>query len=222
MKKISVLINARIKSSRTNKKLIRPYNNSTLIDIALEKLSKLDFFDYRFLAAADEQLINKINYYNNIELLNRKNQSVEPGPHHPLITFEHYKNIPTDYFFVMNPCSSFLSIETIKRAYEVFQNTSYNSYISVEKSRDWYFAETGEALTHKKSSALQNTSDGDFYFRATHSFYIANKNFFLENQGMLWTLTQNDPFLIEIPSIEGIDVDTDTDFEISEFLYSKF
>lgn len=222
MKDISILINARVNSSRTKNKLIRPYNRTTLLDIALDKLSKLDYFNYRFLAAHDKTLIKKLEKYNNIKLLERSADSVAPGPHHPLITFEHYNNIPTEYFFVMNPCSAFLSLDTIKLAYEFFQSTSYNSYISVERSRDWYFDKNGKPLTHKNANALQNTSDGDYYFKASHAFYIANKNFFKNHNGKLWSLTINDPYLIEIPTLESIDVDTDIDFEISEFLFSKY
>ncbi len=221
MRPISVVVNARLQSSRTKSKMIRPYGDSCLLDIALEKLDQMDFFTHRFLAVAEKELKDKLKKYKHIELIERRSESVAPGPHHPMITFEHYTRMPTKYIFVMNSCAAFLSVSTIKKAFDYFQATNYRSYIAVMKNRDWLFTSRGEALTHKNPDALQNTSDGEFYYKATHAFYIADRDYFIENNGKLWTLTVDDPHLIEMPVEEAFDVDTDLDFEISSFLYNK-
>jgi len=129
--------------------------------------------------------------------------------------------VPTEYFFVINPCAAFLSRATIKKAYEIFQKTNFRSYIAVEQTRDWMFSSDGEALTHRNPSGYQNTSDGEYFLRATHTFYIANRDYFVSHDGQLWTLQKDDPHLIVMPIEEAVDVDTDLDFEISEFLYRK-
>ena len=223
MKPISVIINARLQSSRMKDKMIRPYCGTDLLEIALEKLNKLDFFEHRFFAVAENELAAKADKYQNVEVLKRKDESVAPGPHHPLVTFEHYSRIPTEYFFVVNSCAAFLSVETIRKAFDIFQETNFRSYIAVEETRDWIFSSDGEALTHKDAGGYQNTSDGVVFKRATHAFYIANRDYFKENDGKLWTLTKDDPFLVSMPADEAIDVDTDIDFMVSECLYrNKF
>ena len=219
MKKISVIINARLQSSRMQNKMVRPFFGTDLLEIALEKLDKLDFFEHRFLAVNESELKKKAQKFSNIEILERNLEAVSPGPHHPMVTFEHYTRVPTEYFFVINSCAAFLSIETIKAAYDVFQKTNYNSYIAVEKTRDWTFSDDGKPLTHKNPDTFQNTSDGQFFFRATHAFYIANKDYFKNNDGKLWNLQKNDPYLIEMPTDEAFDVDTDIEFDISQYLY---
>lgn len=221
MKPISAIVNARLQSSRAKSKMVRPYAGTTLLDIALEKLNGLEFFAHRFLAVAEDELISKAAKYPNVELLRRKPEAVAPGPHHPMITFEHYTRVPTEYFFVINPCAAMLSRDTIRRAYDVFQQTDYRSYIAVEQTRDWMFSSRGEALTHRNASGYQNTSDGEYFLRATHAFYIANRDYFADNDGRLWTLSQDDPHLIPMPCEEAVDVDTDLDFEISEYLYRR-
>ncbi len=221
MKKISVLINARLNSSRMKSKMIRPFHDTDLLEIALEKLDQLNYFDNRFIAVAEESLIKKASKYKNIEVLKRNTDSVESGPHHPMTTFEHYLRIPTEYFFVINSCAAFLSLDTIKRAYDCFQETNYRAYISAVETRDWVFNSKGEPLTHNNPDALQNTSDGDFYLRATHAFYIANRDYFSHNDGKLWNLKANDPHLITMPVEESFDVDTDLDFKVSELIYKK-
>lgn len=221
MKPISAIVNARLQSSRTKSKMVRPYCGTDLLEIALEKLNGLDFFEHRYLAVAEDELARKVEKYPNVEVLRRKAEAVAPGPHHPLVTFEHYARVPTEYFFVMNPCAAFLSRDTIRKAFDIFQRTEFRSYIAVEQTRDWLFSASGEALTHKNASGYQNTSDGDYFLRATHAFYIANRDYFTGHNGQLWTLQKDDPHLIPMPSEEAVDVDTDLDFEISEYLYSK-
>jgi len=222
MKKISVVVNARLNSSRMKSKMIRPFHDTDLLEIALEKLDKLDYFDNRYIAVAEETLIKKANKYKNIEVLKRNSDAVEFGPHHPMTTFEHYLRIPTEYFFVINACAAFLSLDTIKKAYDIFQETSFHSYISVVETKDWIFNNEGEALTHRDPNALQNTSDGDNYLRATHAFYIANRDYFASNDGKLWNLRINDPHLIRMPIEESFDVDTELDFKVSELVYKNF
>jgi CMP-N-acetylneuraminic acid synthetase len=221
MKRLSAIVNARLQSSRTKSKMVRPYCGTDLLEIALEKLNGLDFFEHRYLAVAEDELARKAEKYPNIEVLKRKAEAVAPGPHHPLITFEHYTRVPTEYFFVINPCAAFLSRDTIRKAFDIFQETEFRSYIAVEQSRDWMFSASGEALTHQNASGYQNTSDGAYFLRATHAFYIANRDYFASHGGQLWTLQKDDPHLIPMPSEEAVDVDTDLDFEISEYLYSK-
>ncbi len=201
--------------------MIRPYCGTDLLEIALDKLNQLDFFSHRFLAVAESELACKVEKYPNIQVLKRKPEAVAPGPHHPMLTFEHYLRIPTEWFFVINPCAAFLTPGTIRRAFDVFQQTNYRSYIAVEQTRDWIFSTAGDALTHRNATTFQNTSDGDYFLRATHAFYIANRDYFSSHSGQLWTLQREDPYLIPMPTEEAIDVDTDLDFEISEYLYGR-
>lgn len=221
MKPISAIVNARLQSSRMKSKMVRPYCGTDLLEIALEKLNGLDFFEHRYLAVAEDELARKAEKFPNVEVLRRKPEAVAPGPHHPLITFEHYTRVPTEFFFVINPCAALLTRDTIKKAFDIFQQTDFRSYIAVEQTRDWLFSASGEALTHKNAGGFQNTSDGEYFLRATHAFYIANRDYFVSHDGQLWTLQKNDPHLIPMPSGEAVDVDTDLDFEISEYLYGK-
>lgn len=222
MKKISAIINARLESTRIKKKMIRNFCGTTLIDIALEKLNKLDFFDYRFFAVAEEELINIGKKYKNIEILLRSKESVAKGSHPSIVTFEHYTRVPTEYLFVINACLPFLSIETIYKAYEIFQKTNYKSYLSVIPTREWIFTQDGIPLTHKDPLALQNTTDVQIYYKASHGFYIINRDSFIRTNGILWMLVPGDPYLIEMPIEESYDVDNEIQFEFVSYIYAKF
>ena len=114
MKSVSVVVNARLGSTRVKNKLMRPFADSCLIEIALEKLNGMDFFENRYLAAAEKPLIDLADKYKNIDVLKRSHQSVIPGVNPQSVTFAHYLEIPSDYIFVFNPCLPMITVLSSK------------------------------------------------------------------------------------------------------------
>jgi CMP-N-acetylneuraminic acid synthetase len=214
-------MNARLESSRVERKMVRPFAGRTLIDIALEKLAALDFFDHRYLAVAEDELKERARRYNNVRILERPPEAVARGPHPVMVTFEHYTRVPTEYIFVINPCSAFLSVDTIRRAYDVVQSTDHPSYLAAIPTREWIFDPEGRALTHRDPSALQNTSSGAVHYKASQAFYAFDRDRFVATGGLLWRLLPGDPKLIEMPAEEAHDVDTDVEFEFASYLYAR-
>jgi len=124
-KEISIIINARIQSGRLKNKLIRPFGETCLLRLALERLNQLTFAKHRFLCIAEEELIEYSEALTNIDILWRKKESVSKGDV-GLTVFEHYQKVPTLWFMIMNPSHPFVSIESYRRAYEIFQSTDFN------------------------------------------------------------------------------------------------
>jgi CMP-N-acetylneuraminic acid synthetase len=217
MKSISVVINARLGSTRVKNKLMRPFSDSCLIEIALEKLDKMHFFDNRYLAVAESPLIELAQKYENIQVLKRIPDSVKPGVNPQSITFAHYLDVPSDYIFVFNPCLPMLTIDTVRQAFDYFQSTNYLSYTSSVETHDWVFDNNGKALTNKNPANL-TTNKGESYFKAAHAFHIVNKKN-LKKTGQHWTFSKNDPHLITISKEETIDVDDVLDFKFAEYYY---
>lgn len=219
MKSISVVINARLSSTRVPRKLLRPFAGSSLIEIALDKLNRMDFFEHRFLAVADEELIQLGRKYSNVEILMRSSRSVSQGGHPIQITLEHFLHVPSDYIFIFNPCLPCLKVDTIRRVYDEFMITDHPSYTAAVKTGDWVFDSDGNALTNSDPSNITTNKDESFY-KGAHAFHIVNKAFFQKN-GFLWTFKKNDPHLIEIPEDEAVDVDKPIEFELAEMYYKK-
>jgi CMP-N-acetylneuraminic acid synthetase len=219
MKSISAVINARTQSTRVPNKLMRDFYNTTLIDIALNKLNNMDFFENRFLAVAEQELIDVGKKYDNVKVLKRNLDAVKRGVNPLNVTFEHYLNVPSDYIFVFNPCLPFIDISTIKMAFDYFQNTDFNSYTAVVPTGDWIFDSNGLALTIKDPNNVTTNKDVSF-FKGCHAFHIINKEFFRNNK-ILWTFEKNDPHTITIPIDQAVDVDTLDEFELAELKYKK-
>jgi len=219
MKSISVVTNARLGSTRVPQKLIRPFADSNLLEIALSKLDKMDFFDHRFLAVAEKELIAIGAKFPNVEILGRNVAAVNKGVNPLTLTFEHYLRVPSDYIFVFNPCLPCIRIETIKKAFDYFHASDYNSYTAVIPTGDWIFDSEGNALTNSDPRNATTNKDRSF-FKGCHAFHIIKKEFFHE-QKILWTFTPNDPHLMTIPEDEAVDVDTPAEFDLAEQIYRR-
>lgn len=219
-KPLSIVINARIQSSRTERKLVRPFADSTLLHIALEKLNRMDFAKHRFLAVAEPELIELGRQYPNVEILERKPQSVQRGWNPMMVTFRHFLEIPTRWLMVFNPCLPMIRVETIRRAVDRFQQTDFPSYTAVTETGDWIFDSVGNALTMSDPKIVNTNKDRVFY-KGAHAFHFLDRDRFRE-QGILLAYQRNDPHMIEIPKGEAIDIDDEIEFRFAEFYYKNY
>ena len=219
MKTISVVTNARLQSSRVHQKMVRPFAEKSLLEIAVKKLNEMDFFEHRYLAVADKELLKFAEPYPNVEILKRNTEAVKQGVNPQHVTFAHYCEVPSDYIFVFNPCLPFVTVDTIKRAFDYFQENDHPSYTSVIKTGDWVFDSEGEPVTNTNPKNLTTNKDLQFY-KAAHAFHIVNKKFFA-TKGYHWEFTANDPHMVEIPDEQCVDVDTEIEFDLAEALYMR-
>ena len=219
MPTISVLINARTRSTRLPRKLVKPFAGTTLIDIALKRLDQLEIFEHRYFGVAENELLEKATGLSNIEILKRDESAILPGYNDHKKVFAHYEKVDSDYILWLNPCHPMISIETLNNAYKQVIDSQLNSYTSVIPCTDWIFNENGQALTNTSAQML-STAHSQTFFKVAHAFHIIRKEFFLQDY-QYWTLTHNDPALIEMPENESYDVNTQMEFEIAESVYLR-
>lgn len=219
MKNISIVFNARLSSSRVPNKLLKPFANSTLFEIALEKLSKVKFVENIYVGIGDEELIKIAKKFSRIKILKREKDAIKKGTHDQRITFRHYGLVDTDYIMVVNPCQPLLSLKTLEKAVEYFKRNDAISYTAGVKTGDWIFNSKGEALTIIDKNNVTTNKDVSFY-KGCHSFHIINKNLFMKN-GYHWEFKINDPAIILVPEEEIYDVDSIIDFDYTEYQYLK-
>jgi CMP-N-acetylneuraminic acid synthetase len=216
MKTIAGIIHARKQSTRCPNKHLRPLGDTTLIDIALEKLSKLDL-DEKYLAVYDKELKDKV--IDGVNILHREYDSVAPGnaPHN--IMYKHLKDVNSDYILNLNPCQPFLQVDKLQQIITLFKYSTLDSMITVKKERNFFWDKNENPINFKQNDRLSTTS-GPWVYSATHSLVFYKKQYMLDN----WELFPNEkgnprPFIVDWPEQELIDVDTETDFNLVESLW---
>ena len=218
MKTIAGIIHARKESTRCPNKHLRPLGDTTLIDVALDKLSKLEL-DEKYLAVYDQELKDKV--IDGVKILHRKYESVAPGnaPHN--VMYKHLENVESDYIVNLNPCQPFLKVEELQQVITLFKYSKYDSMITAKVERNFYWDDDKNPINFEPNDRLSTTT-GPWINAATHSLVIYKKQYMLDN----WELFSNTkydpyPFVVNWSDKELLDVDTEIDFKIVESYYGK-
>ena len=213
MKTIAGIIHARKDSTRCPNKHLRPLGNTTLIDIALENLSKLDV-DEKYLAVYDQELKDKV--IDGVKILHREYDSVAPGNAHHSIMYRHLEDVQSDYIVNLNPCQPFLKVEELQQIITLFKYSKFESMITVDKERNFFWDKDRNPINFKPNDRLSTTT-GPWVYSATHSLVFYKKQYMLDNWELFPNTKHNTyPFEVSWSEKELLDVDTETDFKIVE------
>ena len=220
MKTLAGIIHARKDSTRCPNKHLRDLNGTTLIDIALEKLSKLDL-DEKYLAVYDKELKDKV--IDGVEILHREYESVAPGNCHHSVMYKHLNNVKSDFIVNYNPCQPFLDVDKLNHCIRVFKESRMLSMITVKKNRNffWNMSEGREPVNFQPNDRLSTTA-GPWLYEATHSLVFYEKNYMLKEWELFPNTKDNPhPLITEWDEHEYLDVDTETDFEIVKYFHKR-
>jgi CMP-N-acetylneuraminic acid synthetase len=216
MKTIAGIIHARKDSTRCPNKHLRPLGDTTLIDVALDKLSKLEL-DEKYLAVYDQELKDKV--IDGVKILHREYESVAPGnaPHN--IMYKHLENVKSDYIVNLNPCQPFLKVDKLQQIITLFKYSNFDSMITAKQERNFYWDDDKNPINFKPNDRLSTTT-GPWINVATHSLVIYKKQYMLENWELFPNTKHNPyPFIVDWSEKELLDVDTEIDFKLVESYY---
>lgn len=218
MKTIAAIAHARKTSTRCPNKHLRPFGDTTLIDIALDNLSKLDV-DEKYLAVYDQELKDKV--IDGVKILHREYDSVAPGNCHHSIMYRHLENVKSEFILNYNPCQPFLQVDKLNHCIRVFKESRMKSMITVQKERNFFWDETKNPINFKPNDRLSTTA-GPWVYLATHSLVFYEKNYMLSEWELFPNTKDNPfPFVTEWSENELIDVDTELDFKLAKLIYNE-
>jgi len=220
MKTLAGIIHARKDSTRCPNKHLRDLNGTTLIDIALEKLSRLDL-DEKYLAVYDQELKDKV--IDGVKILHREYDSVAPGNCHHSIMYKHLNDVKSDFIVNYNPCQPFLDVDKLNHCIRVFKESRMKSMITVKKNRNFFWDMTiGREPVNFKPNDRLSTTAGPWLYEATHSLVFYEKDYMLKEWELFPNTKDNPhPLITEWDEEEYLDVDTETDFEIVKYFHKR-
>ena len=211
MKTLAGIIHARKDSTRCPNKHLRPLGNTTLIDIALENLSKLDV-DEKYLAVYDQELKDKV--IDGVKILHRDYDSVAQGNCHHSIYYKHLNNVESEFIVNYNPCQPFLQVDKLNECIRIFKESRMKSMITVKKERNFFWDKHQNPINFKPNDRLSTTA-GPWVYSATHSLVFYERNYMLTEWELFPNIKDNPfPYVVDWSEKELLDVDTETDFNI--------
>jgi len=209
---VAVWAAARISSERCKQKMVRPFADTSLTDICLEKFSKIGgntFF------AGYEPLFKKKCELHGVTFVQRSEESaLADGP--ALTIWDFIAEQPYEYFLQVNACQPFLRTETISKFLEICIEDDKPKFAVIRKNN--YFTDTdGNPYNFTKDLKLMNTKEVAPVYEFAHSLYFFRKSYFLEH-GRYWDW--NEVRYIELEEgIEVFDIDLENQFKMAEAMW---
>ena len=211
---VAVFSCGRTDSQRCKNKMLRPFGDTTLLDIALSKLSAIEantFF------SGYEEIFEYKCLEHGVDFVERSKESSSSEVASEIYSF--LNNVDYKYLLCINACQPFLKVETIENFLFECLKTKKPSF-AVFKRNNYFMDMENNPYNYKKDIKTINTKFVEPVKEFAHVFYFYERDYFLRN-GVYWDWS--DLNYIEIPhGIETLDIDTEEDFEMAELLWKTF
>jgi CMP-N-acetylneuraminic acid synthetase len=225
LKDICFIIQARTNSSRLPGKMIKPFAESSLIEISIDKIKNSIFPNENFyLSVNDEELIDIANKHN-VNVFLRDKQSTRNDDVIPFTlpeVFDWWDKLDYKYYILMNACNPLVKIDTINQFINEFINSKDNGLFSVIEHKRFFYKKDGSTFQEFYGSDEAKVTFNTKYIEPIYSGgplragtmedignHIYMGNFQQQN---------NPPFFI-YPSDEYADIDYGWEFQSVESLY---
>jgi len=217
---VAIIIQARLSSQRCPEKMIRPFAESTLMNITLDKLKKSNIPNRNIWCAVhEEELVNLCKEYP-FNIFKRSKNSADSEGTPMTVFFEWWDQIPFKYVVLINACCPFLTINTIENFFNDYLNADSDGMFAVLKKKNYYWDYDGNFLTPFEKGVM-NTKSANPILEAAHCLYAAS----LEKIGKgIWMgdfNTKGDIALWPMPENEAMDIDYEWQFKMYEAIYSS-
>jgi CMP-N-acetylneuraminic acid synthetase len=213
--RVAALLPVRTQSTRCRNKALRPFGASNLTRLALERAVHSEAVDAIYFAAHEEELLAVARDFPRVRIIRRSEASAFGED--AVTIYDFLREVEEPIVATMNACCPFVRIETYDRAVREFVAGGYRSLLPVVETQEWYFDDRGRPLNPPDPSVINSKMLSPVY-RATHPFTIYYRDDFLKDYNV-WHFAPGDPHLFPVTDEEGIDIDTEFQFEVAEALY---
>ena len=224
-KKISdilFIIQSRLNSQRVKRKMVRPFSNSNLFEIAVKKVlsSKIIPKENFYVSVYEEELKN-IALKHSVNIFHRSEESANNDNSLKKI-YEWHDKLNFKYVIKINPCSPLLRIETIENFTEVFLKQDEENLFGVIKLNDYFWDESKKLTTPwPKDQTIMNTKAVEATYKAAHVLYASRLDLIKQNKFMGDFQKENGIKLFEMNELECFDIDYEWQFKVAELLYTN-
>jgi CMP-N-acetylneuraminic acid synthetase len=222
MKKIEdvcLIVQARLGSQRVPGKMIRPFAETTLVDILFDKMGKSKIVPKEniYFSAYEEEL-KSIAMNHGINVFNRSEQSAKSEGQPLTEIYEWWDKLPFKYVVLVSACNPLLKIETIDDFISKFLESDKEGGFAVFEKKTYYWGKDGLPLTDWKGSTIMNTKFVDPIYEAAHCLYASRLDIIGDGHWMD-TNSPPQPELFVMEELQAFDIDYEWQFNVAESLY---
>ncbi len=218
---VCVLVQARLGSQRVPGKMLRPFCNTTLVDILFEKLKKSEVFpEQNIVFSAWEPELKKVAESHGINIFDRSEKSAKSEGQPLSEIYEWHDKIPFKYVVLISACNPLLKIETIDSFVEHFLKSDKEGGFAVFEKKTYYWDKSNHPLTDWKGSTIMNTKFVDPIYEAAHCLYASRLDI-IKDGCWMDTSSPPRPELFTMDELEAFDIDYEWQFDLGQILYKN-
>lgn len=221
IKDVCVVVQARLGSERVPGKMIRPFAETTLVDLLFEKLKKSKVISNEdiYFSAYEEEL-KQIGNKQGIKIFDRSEKSAMSEGQPLSEIYEWYNKLPYKYVVLVSACNPLLKIETIDSFIESYIKSKKDGGFAVFEKKTYYWDKKLNPITDWQGSTIMNTKYVEPVYEAAHCLYASRMDWIGEG---LWMDNKSpaEPELFVMDELEAFDIDYEWQFKIAELLYNN-
>jgi CMP-N-acetylneuraminic acid synthetase len=220
---IAVIVQSRLNSQRVPQKMIKDFNETTLLDICLEKLvnSKVIPKNNIYISVYEKELRDIALKYN-LNVYDRSEKSANAESSLQEI-YEWHDKLPENFKYVIliNACSPFLKTETIDNFVKKFLEIEEEGMFGVIRKKNYFWNKEGIMVTPwPQDQTILNTKAVEVTYEAAHCLYASRIDTIKNDLFMGSFQKKDDPVLFEMEEFEVFDIDYHWQFEMAKSFYN--
>lgn len=211
---ITAVIPCRAGSTRVKNKNFRSFASSNLLEIKVKQAKKLGI---PVVINSDSDIARQIAYNNQVKFIKRPDYYASSECNNS----EYYEylgnSVDTEYIMILQPTAPLLEDDTLGKVFNLFKENSnvYNSLVTATyaKKHAWF---NDKPINYE----LKNTPNSQNLLPIvfpTFNVMICKVDSLLQSKNAI----TDHCFFYEVSENESIEIDTQLEFDIAEFLYKK-
>ena len=223
IKDILFITQARLESQRVPKKMIRPFCESNLLEILIDKIKTSNVIPIEnfYLSVCDEELVN-IAKKKGVKYFERSRESALAENSVPLI-YEWHDKLDYKYVCLLSACNPLLKIETIDSFAQEYINSEKDGMFGVIAKKQYFWDENRNMISNwPEDQKIMNTKTMTTTYEAAHCLYSSRTDIIKDGYWMDDNLPPKPELFVIENELEVFDIDYEWQFQVAEKLYPMF
>ncbi len=219
MTKIAALVPMRHHSQRVPGKNYRDLAGKPLFHHIIETLRAVPEIDIIVVDTDSQPIIDGLAAdFPEVHVLPRpKHLREDDRPMNDILLYD-TEQVKADFYLQTHSTNPLLSSQTVSAGIKAFleAHPAHDSLFSVTRHQARFYARSGEAINHNPKELIQ-TQDLDPLYEENSCIYLFSR----ENLLKFNHRVGENPLMFEIPALEAVDIDEESDFILADILMRK-
>ena len=221
LKDVAFIVQARLNSQRVPRKMIKPFADTNLFGLVLDKLLQSNVIPKEniIVSVNEQELVDEADK-RDITVFERSYESANNDNDLKKI-YEWHDKIPFKYVVLISGCNPLLKVETIDSFVEQYIESDKGGLFAVFEKKTYYWDKDGKPITDWKDASIMNTKIVEPIYEAGHCLYASRLDIIKDGY---WMCNEKYPPILELfvmDEIEAFDIDYEWQFKLGEILYGN-